>query len=188
MCYTRLYDYSGSGGHRWRIRSAHYETRYHGRPGAAAAGRRVSSGAGAGCGGSGRRQARRRPAEWAACASTVPSYGYFSGIARLHAGDYREALQIFQFEGRGAINNGQSQWIDSICYHTMIGESYFRMGNLPQALEQYTSALKLFVEFNGWMTRVQFTGIRQAGAGAQKRVPWVREQPADLAGVLPAGV
>ena len=38
----------------------------------------------------------------------------------------------------------------------MIGECYYQMGHLDKALEQYTSALQLFIRFNDWMIRVQF--------------------------------
>ncbi len=103
----------------------------------------------------------------------VPSYAYMANFANLFEGRYKDALKEFRSEGRGAIKTAQSRWIDSICYHTMCGECYYHMGQLPQALDHYTSALKMYVAFSDWMIRVKFDpSIRPAGSGAYKPIPW----------------
>jgi len=102
-----------------------------------------------------------------------PSRAYYGGIAQMYDGDYRDALKTFLSEGRSGIKTAQSRWIDSICYHTLTAETYYRLGDLNQALEHYTSALKLYVAFHNWMVQVKFPpSIRTAGAGFGKRVPW----------------
>lgn len=104
---------------------------------------------------------------------SVPTIRYHIAMTPFYEGEYEDALDEFLAEGRGAIKTAQSRWIDSICYHTMAGECYYHMGQLPQALEHYTSALKLYVAFSDWMIRVQFPpAIRASGSGSIKRVPW----------------
>jgi CHAT domain-containing protein len=103
---------------------------------------------------------------------TTPTRAYFAGVAMFNEGDYKDALDVFLTEGRGAIKTSQSRWIDSICYHTMCGECFYQMGDLGKALEHYTSALELFVTFSDWLNRVQFRPLRPASPGALKAVPW----------------
>jgi len=104
---------------------------------------------------------------------TTPTQSYKAAFGTLYEGEYRDALDLFRAEGRGAIKTPQSRWIDSICYYTMAGECYYHMGQLPQALEHYTAALKLYVAFYDWMIRVQFPPtIQPAGQGAYKAIPW----------------
>ncbi len=103
----------------------------------------------------------------------VPSLAYHAAFSLLYDGEYRDALDVFKGEGRGAIKTSQSRWIDSICYETMVGECYYEMGHLDQALEHYTAALKLYVAFSDWMLRVKFSPTIQASA-VQPRIPWGR--------------
>jgi len=106
---------------------------------------------------------------------TVPSQTYHAVFTLFYDGEYKDALSEFLAQGRRAIKTAQSRWIDSICYHTMSGECYYHMGQLPQAMEHYSSALKLYVAFSDWMVRVKFPpAIRAAGAGSYKRIPWGR--------------
>jgi tetratricopeptide (TPR) repeat protein len=104
---------------------------------------------------------------------SVPSTRYFTGFNVFYEGDYRDAVNLYSDELRGGIKSAQSRWIDSICYHTMTGECYYQMGQLSQALDQYTRALQLYAAFSDWMIRVQFPpGIQQAGLNARPMVPW----------------
>ncbi|MHB1038321.1 MAG: CHAT domain-containing protein [Pirellulales bacterium] len=106
---------------------------------------------------------------------SVPSDLYYLTFNSYYQGEYRGALADFRAEGRGAIKTVDSLWIDSICYHTMTGECYYQMGQLPQALQHYTSALELYLAYSDWMIRVQFPpAIQPAGAGAYKPIPWGR--------------
>ncbi|MFW6124587.1 MAG: CHAT domain-containing protein [Pirellulales bacterium] len=103
----------------------------------------------------------------------IPSRGYWATFGVYREGDYKDALESFQAAGRGAIKTPQSRWIDSICYHAMVGECYYHMGRLEKALDHYTSALQLYSAFSDWMIRVQFPpSIRPAGRGARPQIPW----------------
>lgn len=104
----------------------------------------------------------------------TPTFRYFNVIGgSFQQGEYRDALDGFVDEARGAVKTPQSRWIDSICYEAMIGECYYEMGQLAKALEHYTAAVKLYIAFSDWMLRVQFQPqIRPAGAGLLKPTPW----------------
>ncbi len=101
----------------------------------------------------------------------LPSLGYHVAFSSFYEGEYRDALDEFRDEARGAVKTPQSRWIDSICYETMVGECYYHMGHLPQALDHYTAALQLYVAFSGWMIRVTFPPTIRPSA-ARKQIPW----------------
>jgi tetratricopeptide (TPR) repeat protein len=116
----------------------------------------------------------------------IPSQRYFNAFGLLYEGDYRDALDIYQDEGRSGIKTAQSRWIDSICYHTMTGECYYQMGNLAAALEHFTQALTLYAAFGDWMIRVQFPpGIQPATLGARPAVPWGATKRTSRVGQFP---
>jgi len=110
------------------------------------------------------------PVQASAQVREYPSPGYRVTFNLFYDGNYTDALKNYQAEWRSALRFGQMRWIDSICYHTMIGECYYQMGNLPLALENYTAAVRLFLTFPDWMISAQFApAIRPANAAAP---PW----------------
>ncbi len=116
----------------------------------------------------------------------TPSPSYYIVFADFYEGEYKDALKDFLAEGRGAIKTVQSRWIDSICYHTMAGECYYHMGDLTQALDHYSSALKLYSAFPGWMINVQFPPrITAAGRGKYMSVPWGASKRSSRLGHFP---
>ncbi len=105
----------------------------------------------------------------------APSQVYWSCLGDYHDGAFRTAVADFLGEAQsGSIKAGSVRWLDSLCYHTMAGESYFQLGNYAAALDQYTIALNLFIQHSDWMIRVQFEpNLMPATAGnAVARVPW----------------
>ncbi len=117
------------------------------------------------------------PADWTAQSAAqpqqnIPSLHYQAAFTDFYAGDYEEALKEFRSEGRGAIKIGTIRWIDSICYETMVGECYYHMGYLDEALGHYTAALTLYSAYSNWLLQVQFQPIRWAGAASRVVVPW----------------
>jgi CHAT domain-containing protein len=101
---------------------------------------------------------------------STPTDTYYMVFREFYAGDYKNALDGFQSEARGCIKAGQTRWIDSICYETMIGESFYQTGVLDKALEHYNLALEIAAIYPDWMLRVQFPPIR--AAGARRPLPW----------------
>src|SRR5687768_6889781 len=103
---------------------------------------------------------------------SVPHDGYWSGFGYYYDGDFKEAGREFRDAARTGIASTEGRWIDSICYHTMIGESYYQMGDLANALDQYTSALKLYLAHRDWMLRVEFPPGIEPEQNLNKTVTW----------------
>jgi hypothetical protein len=104
---------------------------------------------------------------------TVPSATYFSGFPVFYDGEYRNSLRWFQEAGQGGIKTSQTRWIDSICYYAMVGESYYQLGQVSEALEQYAASLRLYVRFYDWLNQVQFpNNIPTAGPLSAVVFPW----------------
>jgi len=103
----------------------------------------------------------------------APGDDYFEAFAPYYSGEYRVAMAAFQSAAKGGIRSTDGRWVDSICYHAMIGECYYQMGSLPQALEQYNSALKIFLAYQDWMLRVSFPPNLPVQTGVLKNpVTW----------------
>ncbi|MBN2024407.1 MAG: CHAT domain-containing protein [Pirellulales bacterium] len=116
----------------------------------------------------------------------VPTLRYRAAFGAYHDGEYRDALKIFQSEGRGAIKTAQARWIDSICYHAMCGECYYQMGQLPEAMEHYISAINLYIAYSDWIIRVKFQPLRPGSApGVRDRPTWGRSQRQSVPGHFP---
>lgn len=103
----------------------------------------------------------------------IPADDYFIALSPYYSGDFITAKRAFQDSARGGMRTIEGKWIDSICYHSMIGECYFQMGDLAQALDQHTSAIKIFLAYPGWMLRVDFPpALEPAAGGARIAIPW----------------
>ena len=106
---------------------------------------------------------------------------YFLAIQSYYNGQYDDSLRGFRAAARGGVRSTAGRWIDSICYHAMMGESSYQMGQLPAALEQFEAALNLYLAHQDWMLRVRYTdAIRPArrrfapvtwGVSARRSVP-----------------
>ncbi len=91
---------------------------------------------------------------------SAPHDGYWTCFGPFLDGDFRTAAKSFREAARDGIMNISTTtpgpWIDAICYHAMIGECHYQMGNLPDALDEYTAALKFFLAHRDWMLRIDF--------------------------------
>lgn len=116
---------------------------------------------------------------------TVPTDYYFSVLGGLYDGDYPNALKEFQACLRSAVKNGTNYWIDSICYHTMCGESYYQMGQYAPALDHYNKALQLFISFNDWLIPVKFSPVVSPSNRTIPPVPWGQPQRPMSLGAFP---
>ena len=104
---------------------------------------------------------------------SIPSLAYYAAFHDFHEGEYVDALDEFGRERRSGVRT------DSICYHTMMGECYYHMGELGQALDAYNSAVRIYLASPRWLERVQFSpNIAPAG---QAVAPW---GPSSQAGQL----
>jgi tetratricopeptide (TPR) repeat protein len=101
----------------------------------------------------------------------VPTQNYYSHFSLLYEGDYRDALEGFRNDLSSAVKTSQSRWIDSICYYTMVGESYYHLGQLKEALENYNAACQLYLAFADWTVQVQFPTTIQSAPNFPN-IPW----------------
>ncbi len=115
-----------------------------------------------------------------------PSPAYYAALPAYNNGNFPSALGGFQNAYRSGVQTPAGRWIDSICALTMMGECYYHMGKLDEALAQHTQALTLYASFHDWMLRVNFPpSISSAGAGARAVVPWGAQQRPTTPGQFP---
>ena len=104
---------------------------------------------------------------------TIPSQAYYSGIEELYQGEYRDAERTFGYELRGSIKIGvTTRWIDAICHHTMLGETYYQQGLPAQALDQFNQACAMFLQYPKWMLQVKFENPRTDTNRLRRGIPW----------------
>lgn len=108
---------------------------------------------------------------------SIPSQAYYIGIEALYSGQFRDAQRTFTRGLRGATKTlyqgATIYWVDAICYHAMLGETYYHWGQPEAALEQFNLACSLYLEYPRWMLRVQFDQSPTLDANlARMQVPW----------------
>lgn len=117
---------------------------------------------------------------------TVPPLEYYAAFTHYYEGEYRDALEAFQSAARGGIRSTEGRWVDSICYHTMIGECFYQMGDIAKALDQYDSALKLAIAHKGWMVRIEFPDMVEPWASSvRSTITWGPTQRTTLLARIP---
>ncbi len=87
---------------------------------------------------------------------SVPRNTYTFAFGPYHAGSYRDAVKGFDSAGKSGIRTSLGPWVDAICYATMLGECFYRLGDYPRALQQHEAALQLALARRGWLKRIQF--------------------------------
>lgn len=100
-----------------------------------------------------------------------PTNEYYLALDIYHAGEFTDAARAFRSAARSGMRSSEGRWVDSICYHTMLGESMYQMGQLGPAVDEYTAALNLFLVHRNWMLRVEFPPVLEPDQGTARRVP-----------------
>jgi tetratricopeptide (TPR) repeat protein len=95
----------------------------------------------------------------------IPNATYWTALALYQNGDFASARKGFQEAAHGGIKSQGVRWVDSICFHTMLGECDYQLGDLNSALDQYTSALKLYLANPNWMLSIEFPANINVGKG-----------------------
>ncbi|MFN0020354.1 MAG: CHAT domain-containing protein [Pirellulaceae bacterium] len=118
---------------------------------------------------------------------SIPNVGYFQngGFGSFNDGNFKSAGQSFRQSANGGFNSTEGRWIDSICFHTMIGECYYQMGDMDNALKQYSAAVQLAVNYRDWMLRAEFTPI-EPEANVKNQITWGTSQRRTKLGHFPA--
>ncbi len=102
-----------------------------------------------------------------------PSIGYYKGIGLLYEGNFGDAMELIRSAGRAGTRTVDGRWYDAICYHAMMGECFYSLGNLSQALDQYNNALSILVASPDWFERIQFpVTVGPLAAGPRTEIPW----------------
>jgi hypothetical protein len=52
---------------------------------------------------------------------SVPHDGYFGGFGLYYDGQFSDARKYFRDAAHGGFASTEGRWVDSICFHTMIG-------------------------------------------------------------------
>lgn len=103
----------------------------------------------------------------------VPNDFYFNGFDEYYIGEYEDAVTIFRRAASGGRRSSLGRWVDSVCYHTMLGECLFQVGDLKGALDQYDAALKLRLAHKDWLMQVRFPDtIRPSATVHTTRINW----------------
>ena len=68
--------------------------------------------------------------------ATKPPREYYISRAAYNDGDYQDAARGFRSAAAAGIRSTVGRWVDSICYHTMMGECFYQMGDNAKALER----------------------------------------------------
>ena len=106
-------------------------------------------------------------------ARSFPPLPYYSAFSTYYLGDFRGGLDSFRTAGRLGLRAGNDRWADSICYHTMMGECYYRLGEIALALEQYNEALRTFLLNRDWLRRVEFPdAIAPSSSRIRQTITW----------------
>ncbi|MBE6427954.1 MAG: CHAT domain-containing protein [Planctomycetaceae bacterium] len=107
--------------------------------------------------------------------NSLPGAEYDWGIALLRDGRHADAAKQFESELRGGMKIATERWIDAISYAAMLGETQYQMGQLPAALESFSTAIRLSIQHASWPTKV--SNIPNPGMFTLKAVPWVDPTP-----------
>jgi tetratricopeptide (TPR) repeat protein len=110
---------------------------------------------------------------------------YFASLEMLHRGRYKQAIKGFQQAGRNAIRFGSQRWIDSICYYTMLGETFYRAGQLDEARNNFESALNIYLQNADWMLRMKFPPQITPNNHPPRSPTWARSRRKFVLGNFP---
>ncbi len=103
----------------------------------------------------------------------VPQQDYFLSFNPYYRGDYETAFRAFRASAGGGIRSSEGRWVDSICYHTMVGECLYNIGDLGGAIERYNAALNLYLANRDWMASVEFPATVEASNSVNRvNITW----------------
>lgn len=120
--------------------------------------------------------------------STLPRAEYYVARELFGAAQTLTAAEGFETALSRARRVGQKRWIDSVPPLVMLGECYYRQGNIAAALEQYDAALLLYLENSAWIDQVETVAEPVSERDAAKGINWFpRSRPIQLL-AIPEGV
>jgi hypothetical protein len=107
----------------------------------------------------------------------IPSATYFAAAEAFYAGEYHDAERALRRETQTGIRTPQANWIDSICYHAMLGEVLYHEGRNADAIVEFDQACQLFLAYPNWLLQVRFQQPPRPDPNRARRVPsWGRSE------------
>jgi hypothetical protein len=105
-------------------------------------------------------------------AKQIPNELYFLAQTPYLEGEFQTAAKAFREAAKGGYASTEGRWIDSICFHAMLGECFYQMGENPAAREQFEAAIKLLLVHRDWMLRVEFPDTLGPKQGDSTTITW----------------
>jgi hypothetical protein len=102
----------------------------------------------------------------------IPRAAYYTAVAEFYDGQYRDAERAFRRLTRAGVQSAQARWIDSVCYHAMLGEVLYHQGRNAESLGQFDQACLLLLSYPEFLTQVQFDQLRPDNNQGRRQPTW----------------
>ncbi|MDR2346089.1 MAG: CHAT domain-containing protein [Planctomycetaceae bacterium] len=108
----------------------------------------------------------------------VPLPPYFANSKLAYEqGDFPIALKFLTDDIKHAVkfnlpNGSPIYWIDSICFHTMIGECHYQMGDYKNAMAAFNMAVDIYMDQPNWLSNVTYDSFPILKSRAELPLPW----------------
>ena len=115
------------------------------------------------------------PSASAQLMDAVPHASYYIAVEEYYSGAYRQAERDIRREH--GVRIGQTNWIDAICYHAMLGEVLYHQGRNAEALAEFDQACQVLLAYPNWLLQVKFqstigAGLRPDPNRSRRVPPW----------------
>lgn len=119
----------------------------------------------------------------------IPHAPYYAAVEAFHGGEYKTAERELRREAQRGVRTAQTRWIDSICYHAMLGEVLYQEGRNADALAEFDQACQQFLAYPNWLLQVKFqagaNGPRPDPSRARRAPPWGQSSRSFVLGQFP---
>lgn len=105
-------------------------------------------------------------------AGEAPRAEYYLAREMYETGRLAEAAEAFRLTLSRSMRIKEEPWIDSIPPMVMLGESYFHVGKVTLAMEQYDNALKIALTYPNWLEQVSAPVEIQPFESKLKGINW----------------
>jgi hypothetical protein len=113
------------------------------------------------------------PSASAQLMDAVPHASYYIAVEEFYSGAYRQAER--DIRRKRGVRIGQTNWIDSICFHAILGEVLYQQGRNAEALAEFDQACQVFLAYPNWLLQVKYQSTIGAGLrpdpNRSRRVP-----------------
>lgn len=117
----------------------------------------------------------------------VLNANYYNYITSLNLGQYNIAEQGFTKEARGSMKIGASgRFLDAVCHYAMLGETYYRQGQLEKANGAFSAALNYYMDYPNWLANVQFPASLASRPYGQ--IPWGKRLQGTNVATIPTNI